>query len=194
MAEALSALAGMTASAGGEQVTLSEAPFRALAQVQAWPTTPRAMSDALSTLPLGEIPPIGKASERGGFLVAYVAPGRFMIAGPDADLPARLADLIPASAGAVTDLSHGRTILSLEGEAAAEVLQKCVALDLADAGFPVGRAAATMIHHIDVLIVRRRDKRFDLWVLRSFAETLAEWLLDAGAELGAGLKKAAGKR
>ncbi len=188
MAEALSALAGMTASAGGGRVTLAEVPVRTLVQVQAWPTTPQAVKDALATLPLGEIPPIGKASERGGLLVAHVAPGRFMIAGPDADLPTRLADLIPASAGAVTDLSHGRTGLSVEGEAAADVLQRCVALDLADAAFPVGRAAATMIHHIDVLIVRRRDKRFDLWVLRSFAEALAEWLLDAGLEEGIGFR------
>jgi methylglutamate dehydrogenase subunit D len=188
MAEALSALAGMTASAGGGRVALSEAPLRALAQVQAWPTTAQAVTDALSTLPLGEIPPIGKASERGGLLVAHVAPRRFMIAGPDADLPARLTDLIPASAGSVTNLTHGRAILSLEGDAAREVLQKCVALDLADAAFPVGRAAATMIHHVDVLIVRRGSKRFGLWVLRSFAEALAEWLLDAGLEEGIGFR------
>ncbi len=184
MAEALSALAGIAVSDGGGRVTLGEAPVRALVQVQAWPITAQAVTDALATLPLGEIPPIGKASDRGSYLVAYVAPGRFMVTGPDADLPTRLTDLIPASAGAVTDLSHGRAILSLEGEAAADVLQKCVALDLADAAFPVGRVAATMIHHIDVLMIRRRRTRFDLWVLRSLAEALAEWLLDAGLEEG----------
>ena len=39
-----------------------------------------------------------------------------------------------------------------------------------------------MIHHIDVVIHRRAETHFELWVLRSFAEALAEWLLDAGIE------------
>jgi heterotetrameric sarcosine oxidase gamma subunit len=39
-----------------------------------------------------------------------------------------------------------------------------------------------MIHHIDVMLHRRAESCFDLWVFRSFAEALAEWLLDAGAE------------
>lgn len=189
MAEALLALAGIAAFEGGGRVVLSEAPVRALVQLQAWPTTAQAVKDALATVVPGELPAMGHATEGAGFILVHIAPGRFMLTGPDTDLPARLTDLIPAVAGAVTDLSHGRAVLSLEGEATADVLQKCVALDLSDAAFPVGRAAATMIHHIDVLIVRRRKTRFDLWVLRSFAEALAEWLLDAGLEEGIGFRR-----
>ena len=58
--------------------------------------------------------------------------------------------------------------------------------DLDPAVFPAGRVVQTMIHHIDVVIHRRSEAHFDLWVLRSFAESLAEWLLDQGVELGIG--------
>jgi sarcosine oxidase subunit gamma len=60
-----------------------------------------------------------------------------------------------------------------------------VAIDLDPAVFPPGRAAQTMIHHIDVLVHRTAETTFELWVLRSFAESLAEWVLDAGQEFGA---------
>ncbi len=188
MAEAVRALAGLAASPGGGRVMLAEFPVGAIMQVQAWPDAVQAAIDAIATLFPGDVPPLGRAADHGEAIVAHVAPGRFMIAGTAEDLPARLSSALPASAGAVTDLSHGRAILVVEGEAAEAVLQKCVALDLAPAAFPVGRAAASMIHHVDVLIVRRAADKFELWALRSFAEALAEWLLDAGLEEGIGLR------
>ena len=112
-----------------------------------------------------------------------------MVAGVSADLVQRLETAIPADDAAVTDLSHGRTILVLEGEAAAPVLSKSVMLDLDFSAFPPGRAAETAIHHIDVMIHRLAETRFEIWVLRSFAEALAEWLLDAGLEEGIAFKR-----
>ena len=113
-----------------------------------------------------------------------VAPGTFLVAGLTTDLAKLVREALPPTDAAVTDLSHGRTVLSLEGDAAADVLQSCVTLDLS--AFPPGRAAQTAIHHIDVLIHRRSETRFELWALRSFAHALAEWLLDAGLEKGSG--------
>jgi sarcosine oxidase gamma subunit len=46
-----------------------------------------------------------------------------------------------------------------------------------------------MIHHIDVLILRPAETEFRLLVLRSLAEALAEWLLDAGLEEGIGFRR-----
>ena len=48
--------------------------------------------------------------------------------------------------------------------------------------------AQTAIHHVDVLVHRLTDRSFEIWVLRSFAESIAEWLIDAGAELGIGFR------
>jgi heterotetrameric sarcosine oxidase gamma subunit len=52
-------------------------------------------------------------------------------------------------------------------------------IDLDQAAFPVGHVAQTAIHHIDVLIHRIEEAAFEVWVLRSFSESLVEWLLDA---------------
>jgi sarcosine oxidase subunit gamma len=80
-------------------------------------------------------------------------------------------------------------ILKLDGEASASVLATSVALDLDLAAFPAGRVAQTMIHHVDVVIHRRSETGFELWVLRSFAESLAEWLLDQGEPAGMGFAR-----
>ena len=101
---------------------------------------------------------------------------------------ARFEAALTAADATVTDLSHGRTILRLEGEAAADVLAKGVAIDLDPAAFPTDRVAQSMIHHIDIVLHRLGPDAFELWVLRSFAESLAEWLLEAGAEFGIPLR------
>jgi sarcosine oxidase subunit gamma len=142
---------------------------------------------------LGEIlglepPAIGRAVTWDATTLIAFAPGAFYATGlaPELAAPIRA---IPASEAAITDLSHARVILALEGGAAAEVLQKCVAIDLSLAAFPPGRGAATMIHHIDVLIHRRSETEFHLMALRSFSEALAEWLLDAGLEEGIAFRR-----
>ena len=136
-----------------------------------------------------EAPPIGHAATNFETSLIAVAPGSFYVAGLAADMAWLVKEAVSPADAAVTDLSHGRAVLALEGEAAGDVLQKCVAIDLS--AFPPGRAAATMIHHIDVLIHRRTETEFRLIVLRSFAEALAEWLLDAGLEEGIGFRRTA---
>ena len=185
MAERQSALAHLRhESSGASNATLAEKKPGSLAMVTAWPETLAKVEIALSELLGVRTPAAGTAAVSEGTTVAAIGAGRFFVATDATDLAARLEAALLSADAAVTDLSHGRTILRLEGEAAAEILSRCVAIDLDLPVFPVGRAAQTMIHHIDVLIVRRAGQSFDLWALRSFAEALAEWILDAGLELG----------
>jgi methylglutamate dehydrogenase subunit D len=183
MAERRVALAGLSAAAyepGG--TTLRELVPASIVQVQAWPDTLAAVDSVVSGLLGVASPAIGNIAGNEETTVAAIAPGRFLIRSQADGIAERLAGGLPASDGTVTDLSHGRTILRLEGDAAGAILAKCVALDLDPAIFPPGRVAQTAIHHIDVVLLRSSASRFDLWVLRSFAEALAEWLLDASAE------------
>jgi heterotetrameric sarcosine oxidase gamma subunit len=173
-----------TASGPGGRVRRSGVRPRALQQVQAWPETAATLPRGITELTGAETPAVGKASAAAGLTVTAVAPGRYLIASDDADLPQRFQAALPSSDGAASDISHGRVILRLEGQAAADVLATSVALDLHPSAFPPGKVAQTMIHHIDVVIHRRGEKDFDLWVLRSYAEALAEWLLDQGLPFG----------
>jgi sarcosine oxidase subunit gamma len=152
--------------------------------VATWPDTLAKVESALAES-LGSQPAAaGSATWTDGVTIAAIGAGRFMIAGEAEGLATRLEAALLTADAAVADLSHGRTILRLDGEAAEEILSRCVAIDLDPSVFPPGRATQTMIHHIDVLVVRRSEQNFDLWVSRSFAEALAEWVLDAGLELG----------
>ncbi len=185
MAERLSALAHHSATAAGDaRVSLSEARPGSILQVEAWPDTLDTVRRVIAEMLGVGAPTVGRAATGSGATVAAIAPGRFLIAAEAGDLLQRFEAALPSGDAAVADLSHGRVILKLEGEAAAAVLSTSVALDLDPSTFPVGRVAQTMIHHVDVVIHRRAETYFELWVLRSFAGALAEWLLDASAESG----------
>lgn len=194
MADRLSALAHLAppspaAAAGEARVRLSEVRPGSILQVAAWPDTLLTVQAVIAELTGVRAPNLRAAAVETGATVAAVAPGRYLIAAAADGLAARFEAALPAADGAVTDLSHGRAILRLEGEAAAAVLAKCVALDLDPQEFPPGRVAQTMIHHVDVLLHRTAAEAFELWVLRGFAESLGEWLLDAGLEFGVGFAR-----
>jgi sarcosine oxidase subunit gamma len=189
MAERRSALAQVSSPGpASPAVTLTEVRPGCILQAAAWPDTLATVEAAIADR-LGVPAPVpGRAHSDPNLTIAAVSRGRFVICGTAPDLAGRLAAALPASAGTVTDLGHGRVILRIEGEAVA-LLGCCVALDLDLSVFPPGRVAPTMIHHIDVLLHRQSHKSFDVWVLRSFAEALAEWLLDAGLELGVAFER-----
>lgn len=189
MAERLSALAHVSASPRVQSaLTLRELRPGSIVQIAAWPETLSGVQTAISELLGVTAPPVGSGAASDRVALLAVAPGRYLVSAEAADLAERFESALPSSEGAVTDLSHGRAILRLEGKAAASVLAKGVAIDLAPGAFPAGRVAQTAVHHIDVTIFRRAEEAFDLWVLRGFAEAMAEWLLDAGVELGIGFR------
>lgn len=190
MAERHSALAHLPAvAAGNGRVRLSEVSRGSILQIQAWPETAETVRRVLVELLGVEAPAVGKASAGSGVTVAAITHGRYLVSADAEDLPQRFEAALLSSEGAVSDISHGRVILELEGESAAAVLATSVALDLDLSAFPPGRVAQTMIHHIDIVIHRRTETNFELLVLRSFAESLVEWLLDQGIPYGIGFGK-----
>ena len=179
MAERCSALAQLQHPSGEHaDVRLTEVRPSSIVQLQAWPDTLKRVRRAIAELVGLEAPAVGRAAVASDVTVAAVAPGRYLIAGQAGDLLERIEAALPSSDAAVTDLSHGRAILKLEGEAAAAMLQTSVLLDLARGAFPPGRVAETPIHHVNVVIHRRSNTAFELWAPRSFSLSLAKWLLD----------------
>jgi methylglutamate dehydrogenase subunit D len=183
MAERRSPLAELPpTTAENARVSLGEVRPGSILQIAAWPETLTTVQGVMAVFLGAQVPKSGRGLAGADATIATVAPGRYLVTGNATDLVPRFEAALPASDGAITDLSHGQAILRLEGEAAADVLARCVALDLDPAAFPAGRVARTAIHHVDVLIHRLTATSFDLWVFRSFAESLAEWILDAGLE------------
>lgn len=86
---------------------------------------------------------------------------------------------------AVTDVSGGQTVISVQGPHARDVLTKGCSLDIHPRVFGSGHCAQTLLASVPVTI-RQVDERpsFDLIVRRSFAEYLALWIEDAAQEYG----------
>ena len=190
MADRVSALANLAAPppAPDTGATLIELRPAAIAQVMAWPDTDTGVAAAIGGL-FGEAPgPPGTVVGQDSVSVISVAPGRYVIFSENDDLADALRDALPTSEAAVADLSHARTMMRLTGEAAADILSKGLAIDLHPSVFAPGGAAQSVIHHMDVLVIRREETVFDLAVFRGFALSLAEWLVDAGLEFDIGFQ------
>ncbi|WP_438751682.1 sarcosine oxidase subunit gamma family protein [Pararhizobium sp. O133] len=93
-------------------------------------------------------------------------------------------------AGSIADQSHGRVRIGIAGSAVETVLAKGTAVDLALSQYPVGRSAMTLIGHISALITRTGPDSFELMVLRGFAESLWDELIEMSLECGVDAKTA----
>jgi sarcosine oxidase subunit gamma len=86
----------------------------------------------------------------------------------------RLTGLLHAS----TDLSDALTLLRLEGPDAAQVLSASCGLSFHDDAFPAGHCSRTRFAHLPLLIHRPDDSKcFELYIDRSYAQALWNWLL-----------------
>lgn len=121
-----------------------------------------------------------RAHESAGRTVFRTGPDQIQVAGPVADdMPDRLRGLC-----AVTELTHGRTRIAIDGGRARDVLSKLSFLDFHADEFGDGRFALTGMHHTPVLIHCTGAERFDIYAMRSFALDVWEVLTDAAREFG----------
>jgi|AraplaMF_Col_mMF_1032025.scaffolds.fasta_scaffold00133_18 heterotetrameric sarcosine oxidase gamma subunit len=116
--------------------------------------------------------------ESNGRTIFRTGPQSFWFVGPEKD------DLATKLAGKaiVTPLSSSRTRISIEGRAARDVLRKGIPIDLHETVFAPGKFAMTGLHHTPVLLHCTADQRFELYVMRTFAMNIWEWLEDAALE------------
>ncbi len=166
-------------------VVIRERPVTSLVQVAAWPATVERVEDAIASL-VHCAPPQRStgSSARDETSILAIGPGRYLVDSADQALATKLGNVIGADLGAVTDLSHARSVIRIDGPKASWVLSKGLALDLDPTAFPELDVAQSAIHEIGVLVRRLSVDRFDLYVYRGFALSFWEWLTEAAAETG----------
>ncbi|MFS8115974.1 sarcosine oxidase subunit gamma family protein [Rhizobium jaguaris] len=103
---------------------------------------------------------------------------QWFVVGDDKLAPARIAALSSILQGNafVSDQSNGRVRIGLSGPLAAETLAKGTAVDLDPSVFPEGHSVVTLFGHVSLHLTRTGLERFELTVLRSYAEHLHEEL------------------
>ena len=167
------------------QVRLAELRFGSLVQLTAFPGKGAAVRSAirkctgstLRTLP-------GSGAVGKGKRIFGIAPDTWLvITAADATAQALLS-VLDRSSGTVTDLTHGRTVIIIDGPKAEWVLAKLFAIDFSVTAFPVGSGLSTSHHEIFVNIQRTETKRFEICVFRSFARSFWKALCHAAEETG----------
>jgi sarcosine oxidase subunit gamma len=167
----------------GGHVRLRELPHHGQLAIQAEVAVPPALERVVGV----ELPTRPNDWHPGPPQAYWLGPGEWLIVG-EPQMPEKMEDDLRAAAedswAAIIDVSDQRTILELDGPAAAEVLAGGCSIDLHRRAFGAGRCAQTLVGRAGVLIARGdRPDGFRLFVRSSFADYLAEWLLDAMANL-----------
>lgn len=165
-------------------VRLGERFGLSIAEVTAWKgreSKCRAAIKATASAALKVAPGSGSVKTAAGAF--NIAPMRWLVSGESPELVANLADAV-GDDGTVTDLSHGRTVIRVDGEKSRWVLAKLFAVDLSDAAMPRGNGLATAHHDIFAQIQRVGADAFDVYVFRSFARSFWHLLCRSAEEAG----------
>ena len=81
--------------------------------------------------------------------------------------------------GAITDVTDHFTIFSLSGSNIFEILSKGSPFDFESRDFGNNKVVQTILNHVDVTIYRKNENNADLYVRRSFANYLWDWIKDS---------------
>lgn len=189
------ALGNRPNSAGQIGVQLSAGMLPSVTLISTWINGIDGLLQAMSTVFGTALPThTGKALQTELGLLMRTGPEEFWLVGDDAANPSNRVALLRASigtdTGAVTDLSHARCRIHIEGALCRSTLNKLFALDLREAAFAVGDVALTGTHHVPSLLHRLGVDSFDLYVFSTYAHDQLGTLLDAAQEYGVALQAA----
>lgn len=130
----------------------------------------------------------GTATESDGLVALWTGPGCWLLVAPGRDGEAWERELGEALAGqscALNDLSHGRCVIRIAGPAVRDVLAAGCAVDTEACAFRAGSCRATNLGPFAVVVhALTSADGFDIYLMRSFAQSAWEWLLEAAAEYG----------
>ena len=115
----------------------------------------------------------------------WLGPDEWLLVGPDGQrdtVDQALRAGLSGAFGSIVDVSANRTVLEIGGPKARELLAHAIPIDFDARWFRPGRCAQTLLAKAQVLIERRDESTFHVFVRASFAGYVADWLLDAEAE------------
>jgi sarcosine oxidase subunit gamma len=122
------------------------------------------------------LPHANRAAVTGEVVALWFGPRRFLLIGPG------LHGRLERSGAALVDQSHARVVIRVAGPRRRDVLAKGTGIDLER--FAADDVALTLLGHVAVALHGASAEAIDVFVARSYALTLWEWLLDAAEEYG----------
>ena len=116
--------------------------------------------------------------------ILWMGPNNWLVVSKKLNLMKFITTLFDDNNFAITDLSHSKTIIEIEGDLADEVIKKGCPLNINDLG--KGDCANSSFHGITITIdfLSYDSKKIRLLALRSFGESLYRSISDACLEYG----------
>ena len=116
--------------------------------------------------------------------IRTVAPDEWLIVSETLGTESLARDLgmLDSSRVSYFDQSEGRTLVRISGPNVRRILAKCLAVDLHPEVFAEGQSGAMLCCHVNCNVARVGVDAFEIVVMRSFAGTLFEELMEMGRE------------
>jgi methylglutamate dehydrogenase subunit D len=177
------------AGEGEAPLALRERPLGTLIQIAGWPGDfGTSVGAILKALGFDGVGGYGVAQSAGEALAFRIAPERVLIRPPDRAAWDKAAARIDPSVTPVVDLSHARTVIGIDGAAAAHLISRFLPIDLHDSVFGPGRFALSGLHAIPVMLHRRADggagSAYELYVPTTWAASVWESLSESATPFG----------
>lgn len=116
----------------------------------------------------------------------WLSPDEWLVTAPEGaapDLMGRITRALANRQAAISDLSASRAIIELTGRRGRALLEKGCGLDLHPRAFGPGSCAQTLLARLPVILDQTSAApAYRLFVRRSAARWLTEWLIDAAEE------------
>jgi heterotetrameric sarcosine oxidase gamma subunit len=170
-------LAGRPADAA--EVEIYEDSGSAIVHLEA-PRPGQGLAAFLEGLGLMDLPAPGRSGGGEGGQLLSIGPSIWLFVGE----PRAAGISFGEAFDAAVDISDGWTRLVVSGKRSTELLAKGCALDFHPSRFRPGSCAATGFARMRTIVWRSLDARFDLFVGRSYALSLWDWLAEAALEFG----------
>jgi sarcosine oxidase subunit gamma len=166
-------------------VSLTAAVLPGTVLVSTWISGIDGLTAALQSA-WGNVPAqTGKACDTPHGLVMRTGPEEFLMVPVDgAPVVQALRAAVPLDVGSVTDLSHARCLIRIEGLQSKATLNKLFPLDFRDAAFPVGEVRLTGTHHVPCTMLRLGAEKFDMLVFSTYGYDQLSTVMDAALEIG----------
>lgn len=167
-------------------LSITDRPALSIIQVAAWTEKADAVVEAIaSTAGVKPSRESCSAIQSDSTFAIWVGPDRWLIVEKETrDLDTAIHNAISEDMAAITDQSHSRCVIRLEGREARNVLRKGTTLDMDPGYFKPGEAKMTNLFHMNGLIHCVSEDAFDVYVARSFGHSFYEVITHASAEYG----------
>jgi sarcosine oxidase subunit gamma len=186
----LSALASRKGDGAG--ITLGESAHRAIINIRG-DSRDGAFTTAVRNATGCDLPPAANTvSMAGDVRILWLGPDEWWVVGTDARRQALIDGLRQAFAGQhtnVTDVSESRTVITMSGPAARDVLARGMSNDLHPRVFGPGQCLQSSLSRTNVLLHQTDNTpTYEIYVLKSFADYLWRWIGLIAEDFGMSVK------